>query len=118
VKLLGREVHRQAVRHYLGRVFATVVSTLLRLPIYDTQCGAKIFRVTEPVKRLFALPFRSKWIFDVELLGRHVAAVGRARAEQTIFELPLERWTDVAGSKLTPWHAARALWDLTIIGRE
>lgn len=115
VKLLGRDINRRAARHYAGRVFATAASLTLGLGVYDTQCGAKIFRATDRVRRAFADPFVSRWIFDVELLDRIVrdaGALNDASASELLYELPLLRWTDVAGSSLRGRDFIRAAFEL------
>ena len=86
VRLLGRAIHRKSARHYLGRLFATCASLTLGLPIYDTQCGAKIFRVSPALKSALEEPFLSKWIFDVELVARFLRLRGREFCCETIFE--------------------------------
>jgi dolichyl-phosphate beta-glucosyltransferase len=103
VRLLGRTIERHAMRHYIGRVFATAVSLTLRLPVYDTQCGAKLFRVTPHLERSLALPFLSRWIFDVELLARLGVRRGRYSANallECIYEYPLQQWHDAGDSRL------------------
>lgn len=117
VKLLGRRIDRHAHRHYAGRVFATAASVALGLEVYDTQCGAKIFRVNPQIRQVFATPFRSKWVFDVEILARYANVVGTSRAASSIYELPLTTWTDVPGSKVKMRHGLRALWDIARIWR-
>jgi glycosyltransferase involved in cell wall biosynthesis len=116
VKLLGRRIVRHTWRHYIGRVFATGASLALGLPVYDTQCGAKVFRASDLARSVFGTPFRSRWVFDVELLARYVAALGPEQASSRIVELPLEAWTEVPGSKVRSWHAIRAAFDLVRIG--
>jgi dolichyl-phosphate beta-glucosyltransferase len=112
VALLGRRIERSNVRHYLGRVFATAASATLGLPVYDTQCGAKAFRVTPALRRALVRPFTSRWVFDVELLDR---LLHEGVPSSAIVEVPLLEWRDVSGSKLHPWAASRAAWDLARI---
>jgi glycosyltransferase involved in cell wall biosynthesis len=64
VKMLGRVIERKAAKHYLGRLFATAVAAVLQLPIYDSQCGAKMFRASPELRWLFQQPFRARWIFE------------------------------------------------------
>jgi dolichyl-phosphate beta-glucosyltransferase len=100
VALLGRTITRKASRHYSGRVFATAASLVLGLPVYDTQCGAKLLRVSQRARSLFDRRFGSRWIFDVELLARYLSTYG---SSEGLYELPLRRWTDIGESKVK-WH--------------
>ena len=117
VKLLGRHLDRHGMRHYAGRVFATAASMALGIGVYDTQCGAKVFRANSPIREVFASPFRSRWVFDIEILARYLTLSANGRTGAGIYELPLKRWTDVAGSKIRIWHGAGALWDVVRIWR-
>jgi len=117
VRLLGRDISRHASRHYFGRVGATLISQTLRLAVYDTQCGAKLFRATGDTRHVFSTPFLSRWIFDVEIIARYVRLWGRDLAARSIVEQPVRQWHDVKGSKLKSHDFARALRDLWRIRR-
>jgi glycosyltransferase involved in cell wall biosynthesis len=120
VKLLGRVIQRKTYRHYFGRVFATVVSIILNLGVYDTQCGAKLFRANEQVRQVFAAPFLSRWVFDVEIIARYKnsPAVRDRDLNDAIYELPLREWRDVGGSKVGIRDAVQAYIDLAKIYRQ
>jgi glycosyltransferase involved in cell wall biosynthesis len=118
VALMGRHIRRSAVRHFLGRVFATAASLIVDLPVYDTQCGAKLFRVTPATSALFNEPFHSRWFFDVEILARMVVSSRHgsgALAQNIIYEYPLEEWHDVPCSRLRIMDYLTAGVDLTAI---
>ncbi|HNW97944.1 MAG TPA: glycosyltransferase family 2 protein [Bacteroidales bacterium] len=98
-KRLGVTINRKIYRHYLGRVIATFISMILKLPIYDTQCGAKIFS-KELASSLFQLEFISRWLFDVEIFARIIKQKGREAIYNIAFEEPLQEWVEVSGSKI------------------
>jgi len=119
VKLMGRVIERQTWRHYAGRLFATAASLALDLPVYDTQCGAKLFRATPLLGRVFEQPFLARWVFDVEIFARFMAfdPRGRDHLVSSFVELPLHTWIDVRGSKLKARDFARSAMDLALIRR-
>ncbi len=108
LKRLGADIRRSLLRHLIGRCFATMVSIFLELPVYDTQCGAKLFR-SRTAELLFREPLITRWIFDVELFSRFIQYFGRRAALKRIYEHPLSEWRDVSGSTLTIWCAPRIL---------
>jgi glycosyltransferase involved in cell wall biosynthesis len=119
VALLGHSIERNAVRHYLGRMYATAASLALDIPVYDTQCGAKLFRTGPTLAAALAIPFPDRWSFDVELLARllYPAAGFEPLRRDQIAEVPLREWRDVGGSKLRATSAVRSLVALAAVRR-
>ena len=120
IGMLGYDIERSAVRHYLGRVFATAASHILKAPVYDTQCGAKLFRAGPALSGALATPFLSRWAFDVEFLGRLADryARGPPLPLHAVVEVPLAVWHDVGGSKLGFGGMARTLRDLARVAAD
>ncbi len=113
VQLLGRRIHRRPWRHYLGRVGASLISLLLRLPVYDSQCGAKVFRADQRLSQVFARPFLARWLFDVEIILRY-SRLFQVQSPpvsplEAIYEQPLSSWCEIGGSKVRPGDYLRAL---------
>lgn len=113
VALLGHRIERKTLRHYTGRVFATVSGIVLGFTVYDTQCGAKVFASTDALRRALEQPFIGRWSFDVELLGRLAAPAGTTG----FLEVPLHEWRDVGGSKLSLGASARSTLELLAVRR-
>lgn len=92
VMMLGRKVQRHLHRHLLGRVYATLVSELLRVPVYDSQCGFKL--VPNSVFQAIApLLSTGGFAFDVELLVALLDSGCKVREE------PID-WHEVPGGKI------------------
>lgn len=117
VRRLGSSIERKPARHYLGRIFATAASLSLGVGVYDTQCGAKLFRDHPALRAALAEPFSSRWAFDVELLSRLLRPRGDVTPvrPQEMIEVPLRAWRDVAGSKLRGVNMLKAGTDLARI---
>ena len=79
----ARRVGEPLHRHLLGRVFNTLVRTLVLPGIQDTQCGFKLFSA-EAAAAVVPTTTIDGWSFDVELL-----ASARAQGWR-IIEVPIE----------------------------
>lgn len=111
IMYLGMNISRKPLRHYVGRIFATMASEILELPIYDTQCGAKIFHRTI-VETAFKEPFITTWLFDLEVIMRIMKEIGWDRFKEISKEIPLYEWIDKSGSKVKLSYVFRLPFDL------
>ncbi len=96
---IGSIIERTRYRFLIGRILATLISLILNLKVYDTQCGCKVF-TTELSRILFREKFISKWLFDVELFFRMILAHGYQSAVVGMLEVPLKQWIDKGHSKV------------------
>lgn len=96
IMLSGRNVVREAKRHYISRILITLIGFRYSFMPYDSQSGLKIFRVTQALNESLKFPFRTKWLFDIELLSR----LHRKSSENLIWEEPVMAWADKPGSHL------------------
>lgn len=85
-----------AYRHWVGRVFNTLVRMMALPRLHDSQCGFKCFR-GDVSEVLFPLQTIMGWTFDVELL--YIAQKHGYR----IREVPIP-WYFNADSKVRVWH--------------
>ena len=92
IKMLGRSIRRNPLRHVTGRIFATLVSIVSGLPAYDTQCGFKIL-TRQAFDRIHPYLVSAGFAFDVEL------CLLLLKTGHSVVEFPLD-WSDVPGSKL------------------
>ena len=101
IKVLGASIQRKFYRHFFGRLVATFIdSFILKLEIYDTQCGAKIIN-RELADSIFKEPFRTKWLFDVELLARTKKLKTKKYCKTYILEVPLNQWHDTDDTRIS-----------------
>ncbi|MDB6140169.1 MAG: glycosyl transferase, group 2 family protein [Verrucomicrobiaceae bacterium] len=96
VCMLGKHIRRDFHRHLIGRVYATVVSELLRIPVYDSQCGLKCIPVAafEKILPLCQVP---GFAFDVELLCLLLDSGCKVQ------EVPID-WHETPGGKVRLMH--------------
>ena len=110
IQKLDTVIERNFFRHLIGRTIATVIDRKFNLGVYDTQCGAKVFK-TEVLREVNQDPFHTKWFFDVELLLR-------IRQKFTLMngaEVPLRSWIDKKQSKISWLSIPEVIKDLTTL---
>lgn len=98
IRKIGSNVDRTLKRHIMGRLFATLASNILGIPVYDTQCGVKFFSKSA-AQVAFKDTFVSRWYFDIEIFHRLHEHYGDNFLDVT-HELPVRIWHEIEGSKI------------------
>jgi hypothetical protein len=97
-------------------MIAGIISSILGLNVYDTQCGCKIFKKQLSLV-LFEQKFISRWLFDVELFKRMIYLFGREKAIEKMAEVPLKNWVEKGNSKVKFSYFFKMWIDLYLIRR-
>jgi glycosyltransferase involved in cell wall biosynthesis len=117
VQMLGKKIQRNLFRHYIGRIIATFICKILNEPVYDTQCGLKMFRKNIAYD-LINEDFICKWLFDVEILARYKIKYGSKSFNEKLMEIPVKEWTEKQNSKLRYYQFMSIIFELIRIKRK
>jgi glycosyltransferase involved in cell wall biosynthesis len=110
IKKMDTHIERSFFRHIVGRTLATIVDMKFKLGVYDTQCGAKIFKPVV-IEKLISRPFETKWFFDVEILVR----MRKNGEHYRMGEIPLSSWRNVSDSRLGVLSFPAVMKDLFVL---
>lgn len=108
VALAGRKIRRQQSRFYFGRIIHTVIGTRYPTIPYDTQCGLKLFKVSDALLGELEAPFRTRWFFEIEMILRR-------RRNGDLFRIreePLEEWNEIGGSHISGKEIFRVFFEM------
>jgi glycosyltransferase involved in cell wall biosynthesis len=117
ISKIDNNIERKKIRHFIGRIIATFISNQLKLNIYDTQCGCKIFE-RELSNKVFSEKFISKWLFDVELFHRVILLYNTEKMSVISREVPLKSWIDYDESKVKMTYFFKLWLDLYQIDKK
>jgi glycosyltransferase involved in cell wall biosynthesis len=117
ISKVDNTITRSQFRHLSGRFVATMISNLLGIAVYDTQCGCKVFDA-RLAKTVFADAFISRWLFDVEILFRIIKLYSRKELKNMALEIPLQSWIDAGDSKVKLSYFIKMWYDLYLIKKQ
>jgi len=117
IKILGSRIDRKTSRFLIGRFIATIISLLLAIDVYDTQCGCKVFK-SKLVPQLFNSKFISRWLFDVEIFFRLIELYGKDKIDDKLREIPLNSWIEKGDSKVKVSYFFKIWLDLIKIKKQ
>ncbi|MEL6557172.1 MAG: glycosyltransferase [Bacteroidota bacterium] len=92
-------IERNPIRKMLSEIIRLLIFLIIRVKIYDSQCGAKVFK-RALIPKIYETGFCSRWLFDVEIILRLRKMLGKKEFLKIFLEKPLNSWVHMDGSKL------------------
>ena len=100
IRRVDAAVNQTYKRFLMGRILSVMTRLSLKLPVYDTQCGCKLFS-KNIASAVFKLPFISSWLFDIEIFWRILTHKNRAYFTTNTLEIPLNKLMNRGSSKVS-----------------
>lgn len=100
IRRVDADVHQTYKRFLMGRILSAMTRLSLKLAVYDTQCGCKLFSKNIAFD-IFKTPFLSAWLFDIEIFWRILTLKNRAYFSTNTLEVPLNKLMNRGSSKVS-----------------